>query len=71
LSPGSTFELNNDIFILTHDFKKNSSRLSVSISTGLTKWMAPETIVKFIDLYKIEDNNFVRIKNSNEDIQQN
>ena len=69
LSAGSIFEFNSNIYILTHDFKKNASRLAVCISDGLSNWLPPETIVRTKDLYSINhDGHFVKINNANENI---
>lgn len=66
LFPGDSFSINNEIHILTHDFKKDSSRLAIAIHSGISKWFKPETIVKKTDLYIInQDNHFVKIENVN------
>lgn len=57
LVPGDIFVSENHLFILTIDFKKNGSRLCVSLINGQPKWMNSDSIVHTEQLYKLDNNN--------------
>lgn len=57
LNPGDIFEYNNQLYLLTIDFKKNESKLSVSLLDGSPKWVDPSLIVNKTSLYKLDNSN--------------
>lgn len=63
LSVGESFQLNNEIFILTSDFKKNGEKSCVNLSNGLFRWITSNTIVEICPTYILDkDNNIIAIK---------
>lgn len=65
LENGDSFSLDNSIYIVSCDFKKDGSRLCLSIKTGNTRWYPGNTIVKKNQLYTLDkDNNIIAIKES-------
>ena len=66
LDNGDTFELDNNFYVLTSDFKKSGDRLSYSLQNGSPKWLSSQTIVEAVPLYFLDrDNNTVAIKIKN------
>jgi hypothetical protein len=64
LSPSDCFVHKKGHFLLTQDYKKNSSRLAISLTDGCSRWFDPATIVERIYLYTFnEDGHLVSIKN--------
>lgn len=60
---GDAFEFNNSVYILTSDFNKNNFRFCISLIDGFGQWLAGETIVCKINLYKLDSsNNIIPIK---------
>jgi len=63
LDPGNIFSYNNNIYLLTIDFKKNRSKLAFSLKDGTPLWFEPECIVEKISLYTLDpSNNITPIK---------
>lgn len=63
LMHGDSFIIDNDYFVLTTDFKKNGSRLAVSLQDGNSRWFDSTTIVEPNQLYLMDkDNNIIPIK---------
>lgn len=63
LSIGDTFSYNNNIFILTSDFKKNNDRSCVCLTTGQPRWFKSEDVVEACPIYTMDkDNNIVPMK---------
>lgn len=63
LNCGECFELSNNYFILTHDFKKNGDKLCIKLNTGSNHWIKPDSIVKASDIFIMDkDNNIIAIK---------
>lgn len=63
LNVGDTFSHNNEIFILTADFKKNNQRNCVCLTTGLSRWFNAEDIVHSCPIYTLDkENNIVPMK---------
>lgn len=57
LSSGDCFELNDIIFLVTIDFKKDGSRLCYKLIDGSPKWFAPSEIVKMSPVFAMDSNN--------------
>lgn len=63
LDCGECFEFDNSYFILTHDFKKNGSRLCVKLDSGSLQWLYPDSMIKNTDIFRMDkDNNIIAIK---------
>jgi len=62
LGTGDSFSIENDIYILTSDFKNNGDRMAINIRTGLIRWLKEAQIVEIIDLYLTSDGNFTPLK---------
>lgn len=63
LNPGSTFTKDNQLFLLTVDFKKNNARLAYSMLDGRPYWINPSEVVIENPLYQVDErNNVVPIK---------
>lgn len=66
LLSGNTFLFNNELFILTVDFKTNGNRLCYSMNNGNPKWFSGSDIVEEAPIFKLdENNNVVPIKVTN------
>lgn len=60
---GDAFEYNDIIYVLTTDFNKNGFKFCISLIDGFGQWLAGETIVSKINLYKLDQtNNIIPIK---------
>lgn len=63
LSPSDCFLYQKICFVLTQDYKKNSSRLAVSLEDGCSRWFEADTTVERIDIYTSNaDGHIVGIK---------
>lgn len=63
LSCGDAFYVDKEYFILTRDFKKNGSKLSVGLKDGISRWFESNKIVEDVQLYIMDkDNNIIPIK---------
>lgn len=63
LSNGDTFKIDNSIFLLTSDFKKNGDKLAYSMVDGSPKWFSGGVVVDIATTYTLDnDNNIVPIK---------
>jgi hypothetical protein len=71
LSSGFFFLYNNESFLLTTDFRENSTTkkyMCVNIVTGMSSWIDAETSVEILDLYKRDDEgNILPIKEHKDD----
>lgn len=60
---GESFSFEDDIYIVTCDYKRNGDRMCVNLKTGFSKWLLPNTTVNVCPVYILdEDNNIVAIK---------
>lgn len=60
---GEFFEFNGKIFILTQDYDNKNNHMCISIDSGQSRWLSGNTIVKNIELYRLDDeNNIAPIK---------
>lgn len=63
LKIGDCFMLSNRDYILTTDFKSSGHKLSICLSDGSAHWLASDTIINQIDIFKLDkDNNIIAIK---------
>lgn len=63
LTPGESFILNENVFILTIDFRKNGSRLAFNMSNGEPKWLQSDAMVEVEPLYRLDkENNIIPVK---------
>ena len=66
LNIGDVFTAKDNLFILTSDFKKNGSRMGISLSNGLPTWFEPQNTVKLNTIFTTDtDNNIIPITNVN------
>ncbi len=66
LNVSDCFIYKDNIFILTSDFKKNGSRLAISLNNGFASWFNFEEIVELTSIFTTDkDNNIIPIKNAN------
>ena len=69
LVPGDIFELENQNFVITSDFKKNGERLCVNLNNGNVRWFNSDSHVIHINLYAMDsNNNFHPIKEIKSDV---
>lgn len=62
--PGDIFSYNNQIYVLTSDFKSSGSRMSVSLDNGFPVWLDGQTMIETLPLFQLDkDNNIIPIKN--------
>lgn len=60
LKPGNTFIYEQIVYVLTVDFKSNSSRLAYSLINGDPRWFMGNTIIDPVALYSLDkDNNII------------
>jgi hypothetical protein len=65
LSPGDTFEFNNNNYIITYDYKKNGDRLAINLKDGSVKWFNPSDMINKISIfYMNQDHHMIAIKES-------
>lgn len=63
MSHADCFEYQDNLYILTTDFKKNGERNCINLKTGCTQWFKGNTKVSESSLYSIDkDNNFYPLK---------
>lgn len=63
LSHGESFTYENNIFLLTSDFKKDDTKLCYNLSSGFAKWIKSDAIVDICPIYTLnKENNIVPIK---------
>jgi hypothetical protein len=59
LIAGQTFVKDNHIFLLTTDYKKDGSKLAVSIEQGNLRWFKPNDMINTVPIFKLDENNNV------------
>lgn len=60
LNPGNIFVYERVVYVLTVDFKNNSSRLAYGLVNGNPRWFIGNTIVEPTTLYLLDkDNNII------------
>lgn len=60
---GETFVYNDKYYVLSADFKKDNSRMCISLNDGFVCWLKPDSIVKLVSLYCMDENtNIIPIK---------
>jgi len=59
LNAGQAFTKDNQVFLLTIDFKNNGQRLGYSIDGGVPRWFNANDTVEDHPLYLIDENNNV------------
>jgi hypothetical protein len=69
LDSGDFFELENNRFILTSDYKKSGDRLAINTLNGNSRWFKSDCHVFVLDLYTMDsENNFMPIKEAKSDV---
>lgn len=69
LSGGDCFEFQDKKFVLSCDYKRDSSRLAVSLIDGSPRWFkSNDTIVKIQIFTMDRDNNIIAIKETAKDV---
>lgn len=68
LKHGETFIVNNKIYLLTCDLKKDGKRLCYCISDGLPNWFASNETIKSIELYTLDENQNILPIKANHDV---
>ena len=56
LSPGECFTFNNQLFILTTDFKKNGQKLAYCLFDGSPRWMNSQDNIESTLIYTLDKN---------------
>jgi hypothetical protein len=59
LIAGQTFNKDGHIFILTTDYKKDGSKLAVSMENGSMRWLKPNDIISLAPIFTQDENNNV------------
>ena len=68
LSCGDCFQVDNDFFIVTTDFKKNNSRACISLQSGSSRWFDANFTVDTINIYRLDkENNLIPFKETVKD----
>lgn len=63
LECGDTFSHNDQVFVLTSDFKSNGSRLCYSLISGQPTWFQNNAMIEHDPVYTLDkDNNILPIK---------
>jgi hypothetical protein len=62
LNIGDSFSYQNQLFVLTSDFKSNGNKLCYSLNTGFPTWLSSQTIVEHCPIYTLDkDNNIIPV----------
>ncbi len=59
LEPGDCFKYQDHYWICGSDFKKDGSRVGISLITGFFRWLEPQVIVDPIELYTLDNNSTI------------
>jgi|694.fasta_scaffold05897_12 hypothetical protein len=60
LNIGDSFSYQNQVFLLTSDFKANGNKLCYSLNTGFPTWLSSQSIVEHSPIYILDkDNNII------------
>ena len=63
LGGGETFKLDNDIWLVTNDFKASGQRLCYNVQNGFARWIKPDNLIEILPLYTLDsDNNVIPIR---------
>jgi len=63
ISPGDSFRYENNLYILTIDFKRNGDKLCYSLNDGSPKWLESKTVIETDPIFSLDkDNNIIPIK---------
>ena len=63
LNSGDSFEFENNIYLLSSDFKKNGERMALSVKSGQSRWINASSMVHPCELYLMDkDNNIIALK---------
>ena len=54
LKSGETFSLEDNVFVMTCDFKKSGQRLAISLKTGQSKWFTSDKSVNVEPTYTLD-----------------
>lgn len=57
LKAGGCFSYQENIYLLTSDFKSNGKKLCYNLADGSCRWLQQETIVEDEQLYILDKNN--------------
>lgn len=65
LECGDTFLYQNQIYLLTSDFKSNGSRLCYSLKNGQSLWLKNDTMIDHNPVYLLDsENTIIAVKNT-------
>jgi hypothetical protein len=59
ISSGECCQYKNKQYLVTHDFKKNGSRLCYCLTDGIGVWLEANTIVESFVIYGLDNDNNV------------
>lgn len=63
LSVGDAFVFQDQIYILTSDFKKNGDKSCVNLKNGLSRWLSSQETVEISPIYTLDqDNTIIPVK---------
>lgn len=63
LSYGDTFLYNQELYLLTSDFKNNGSHLAIKCSSGFPCWLSSQAIVETSPIFILDkEQNIVPVK---------
>lgn len=63
LSTGDCFELSNNLYIITCDYKKDGSKMCIDLRSGQSRWFKSDLIINKIGIfYTDQDSNIIAIK---------
>lgn len=69
IATGDSFNHEEQLYIVTSDYKRNGDRLCVNLKTGFGKWLMPNDIVDVCPVYVLdEDNNIVAVRPTEKDV---
>jgi hypothetical protein len=57
ISAGDCFEFKNKQYLVTHDFKKNGSRLCYCLMDGHGIWFESNVMIEIFPIYGLDNNN--------------
>lgn len=68
IGTGESFTYEEQLYIVTSDYKRNGDRFCINLKTGFGKWLMPNAVTNSCPIYVLdEDNNIVAVNPTEKD----